>query len=276
MTRSRFVWFVVSFCALIALALARLVPYSRAARATDLGAASEAEAIRRALFKEIQPIRLANCELKRFGEPHDGGYLMCDNLLGAVRAGYSYGISGYDGWGCDISRKLGIGVHQYDCFNLTRPVCEGGLTNFHGECIAAHPKDEDGRRFDTLGNQIARNHDFGARLVVKMDVEGAEWDSFIHAPDDVLRRIDQLQVEFHGFDQVRYINAVRRLKQFFHVAHLHWNNYACVDDKPPFPAWAYEILFVNKRIAQPAPGAHLQLPHALDAPNNPIAPECPR
>ena len=60
---------------------------------------------RRALFDMLQPVALTNCELERFGEAHDGGYLMCGNLLGGVQSGYSYGISGYDKWGCDISTK---------------------------------------------------------------------------------------------------------------------------------------------------------------------------
>src|SRR5438067_13137387 len=59
--------------------------------------------VRRALFNELQPVRLANCELRRFGEANDGGYLLCGNLLHGVQSGYSYGISGYDGWGCQIS-----------------------------------------------------------------------------------------------------------------------------------------------------------------------------
>ena len=48
-----------------------------------------------------------------------------------MQSGYSYGISGYDGWGCEISRTLKVQVHQYDCFNLQEPVCRGGTTIFH-------------------------------------------------------------------------------------------------------------------------------------------------
>src|SRR5262245_42977493 len=58
---------------------------------------------RQMLFEEIQPVKLANCALERFGEANDGGYLLCGNLLGDARAAYSYGISGYDQWGCDVS-----------------------------------------------------------------------------------------------------------------------------------------------------------------------------
>ncbi len=44
---------------------------------------------RRALFEMLQPVAISNCQLERFGEPNDGGYLMCGNLLGAVQSGYS-------------------------------------------------------------------------------------------------------------------------------------------------------------------------------------------
>src|SRR5215218_507928 len=110
------------------------------------------------LFAEVQPVKLLNCELARYGEPNDGGYLACRNLLGGVRAAYSYGISGYDGWGCDISTELRVPVHQYDCFNTTRPSCPGGRPVFHAECVAgARSTDADGRLFDSLQSQFARN-----------------------------------------------------------------------------------------------------------------------
>jgi hypothetical protein len=230
--------------------------------------------LKRQLLREIQPVKLANCTLQRFGEAHDGGYLLCGNLLGSVRAGYSYGISGYDGWGCEVSRTLAVPVHQYDCFNLTVPQCQGGRMIFHGECIGTSTAVEDGRPFDTLERQVARNGDAGKRLVVKIDVEGAEWDSFIAAPDDVLQRIDQMAVEFHGFDEARFLVAIRRLKSLFHVAHLHFNNFSCGQGEPPFPAWAYEVLFVNKRIGVVDPSGRVVLPDPLDTPNRPETPDC--
>ena len=220
------------------------------------------------LFSVIQPVTLANCTLERFGEAHDGGYLLCSNLLGAAKSGYSYGISGYDKWGCDVSRKLNVVVHQYDCFNLTRPVCDGGQTVFHEECVGDTPKLEEGRLFDTIERQLIQNGDKDRHVVMKMDVEGAEWDSLMQTPDEVLSRIEQLSIEMHGTDYPRYLATVKKLKRFFYVANVHYNNFSCSPDVAPFPAWAYEVLFVNKRIAvldrarRPA-----GLVTGLDAPN---------
>jgi hypothetical protein len=108
---------------------------------------------------------------------------------------------------------------------------------------------------------------------MKIDVEGAEWDSFLLAPDNTLDQIDQLDVEFHHVDDAKYVDTMRRLKQHFDIAHVHYNNFSCDASMKPFPSWAFEVLLVNKRIAMtdgslapPAPG--------IDAANNPDGPDC--
>ncbi len=251
------------------------------------------EEVRRHLFAELRPVSLSNCQLERFGEAHDGGYLMCGNLLGAVKSAYSYGIAGYDKWGCDISTRLGVEVHEYDCFDPRRPSCAGGKLRFHDECVAGRRYVEDGRLFDTLSNQTARNGDGGRIAVMKIDVEGAEWDSFLQTPEAVLDRMDQIAVEFHGTNR-RALAVVRMLKKRFYVAHLHFNNAGtgalkCGSGFEPFPAGAYEVLLVNRRIGKAASrfGPFLAglrtvlalepppLPSSpLDAPNFPNLPDC--
>lgn len=231
--------------------------------------------LRQSLFAELQPVALTNCDIKRFGEVNDGGYLLCGNLLNDVQSGYSYGISGYDGWGCQVSRERKIKVHQYDCFNLNEPRCPGGATIFHAECVAGkRSTDEAGRVFDTPENQIAKNGDAGRHLIVKMDVEGAEWETFLNTPDAVLDQIDQLAVEFHGANRQRFLDAVTRLKRFFYIANLHFNNYSCSTELPPFPAWAYEVLLVNKRLGIPDVSGRRPAASLLNAPNNPAVEDC--
>lgn len=271
MTALRGVW-AGAACVAIAVIVEVIVVVRRPPTFED-APRSRAETIRAELFSEIQPVRITNCELRRFGEAHDGGYPLCLNLLDHVKAGYSYGISGYDGWGCDVSRRLHIRVHQYDCFDLREPSCPGGDTVFHGECIGTARATQEGRPFDTLANQFARNGTAAMPLVMKIDVEGAEWDAFLLAPDSALSHIDQLDVEFHHVDDSKYVETVRRLKQFFYIAHLHYNNFSCDRSLAPFPSWAFEVLFVSKRIAKtdgsPAPPAT-----GVDAPNNVSAADC--
>jgi hypothetical protein len=222
-----------------------------ASRREALAAAEEERrtvGIREALFNEVQPVPLNNCTFKRFGEAHDGGYLLCSNLLQGVKAGYSYGISGYDGWGCDVSTRQKVPVHQYDCFNTTVPVCKTGRTIFHPECVGGVARTEDGRPFDTVIGQFEKNGDAAHHVVMKMDIEGAEWESLPALTDEALQRIDQLVIELHGVKEQKFVDVVKRLKQFFYVAHFHGNNMSCDAGLEPFGGWAYEVLFVNMKL----------------------------
>jgi hypothetical protein len=228
----------------------------------------------RTLFGMLQPVALSNCDLERFGEAQDGGYLMCGNLLRQVQSAYSYGIGGYDKWGCDISSTLNVRLHQYDCFNTTQPACPGGDTVFHAECVDGITRTEEGRFFDTITNQFTKNGDGAKRIAMKIDVEGAEWESFLSAPDGVFDQIDQMAVEFHWVQDEKYPAVVQRLKEFFHIAHIHFNNHTCAKGLEPFPAWAYEVLFVSKRLGVVDPSRAAGGLHPLDAPNNPSFADC--
>ncbi len=67
--------------------------------------------------------------------------------------------------------------------------------------------------------------------------------------------------------------TVRRLKQFFEVAHLHFDNASCMDGLP-FPTWAFEVLFVSKRLTIIDSSRKAGGRHPLDAPNNPAFADC--
>jgi hypothetical protein len=226
------------------------------------------------LFEALTPVTLANCELARYGDAHDGGYLMCRNLVAPAKAAYSYGIDGRDEWGCEVSRALSIPLHQYDCFNTTIPPCPGVDAFFNAVCVGPRSETIEGRPFDTIAGHIASNGDKGKALLMKVDVEGSEWASFLATPDDVFRNVDQLVVEFHGIERPRFVDVVDRLKQFFYVANVHINNYSCTPWMPPFPGDVFEVLLVNKRIAQLATAPKSTRHHALDSPNAPSMPDC--
>jgi hypothetical protein len=234
-----------------------------------------ARQLRQQLLVELQPVTLENCTLRRFGGPNDGGYLMCHNLMGRVESAYSYGIGPADDWGCDISQRYGLTVHQYDCFIPPSVTCPNGRAVFHDECIGPRRETIDSRLFDTLTGQITKNGDAGKTLVMKIDVEGAELASLMATSDRVLDRIDQLAMEIHGTNRY-FLAMVRKLKRTFHLVHLHFNNQACtVLRAGPLPALAYQVLFVNKRIGIRDPKAPPPtLPNPLDAPDYAQGADC--
>src|SRR5262245_38392349 len=229
------------------------------------------------LFAELQPVQLKNCEMKRYGLGRDEGYLLCDNLLKTIRVVYSYGIAGRDGLGCELSTKLKVPVHQYDCFDLTRPVCETGNALFHEECVGAvMERDGASRLFDTIENQITKNNDAGKTLLLKMDVEGAEWESLAATSDEALQNVDQIAIEFHKRpDKLKYVDLIEKLKKTFYIAHIHFNNNTCTKGlDTPFPSWAFQVLMVNKKVGILDEGRKPVLPNPLDEKDNPEFPDC--
>src|SRR5438094_9566800 len=110
--------------------------------------------LREAILAELQPVALKNCTLKRFGSANDGGYLMCENLIEPLDAAYSYGVGRNDDWGCELSRRYRVPVHQYDCFDPARPTCSGGTFVFRNECVGARPGHRESRIIVTFYNMI--------------------------------------------------------------------------------------------------------------------------
>src|SRR2546430_8367318 len=161
----RITFVIIAFTAAIAIVIGSLA-YAAAGRK-----------LREAILAELQPVALKNCTLKRFGSANDGGYLMCENLIEPLDAAYSYGVGINDDWGCEVSRRYHVPVYEYDCFDPAHPICNGGTLVFHNECVGDRSGYRDSRFFDTLENQIRKNGDTNRRPIIKMDIEGAEWDS---------------------------------------------------------------------------------------------------
>src|SRR3982750_3684989 len=127
----------------------------------DLAHHAAGRKLRETILAELQPVILKNCTLKRFGSANDGGYLMCENLIGPLDTAYSYGVGANDDWGCEVSRRYHVPVHEYDCFDPARPSCDGGRFVFHNECVGNRAGNRESHFFDTLENQISKNGDTG-------------------------------------------------------------------------------------------------------------------
>lgn len=266
MVRHRSIRFIVAFVALAlaAVIVAHLVRESHKARA-----------LREAIRAELQPVALKNCTLKRFGSANDGGYLMCENLIEPIDAAYSYGVGPNDDWGCDVSRRYGVPVHQYDCFDPARPACDGGALVFHDECVGDGSASKDSRSFDTLENQIRNNGQTAQRVIIKMDIEGAEWDALLATPDELLALIPQIATEMHGHDDPKIVEVLRKLNRHFYLVNVHFNNWDCSPKFAPLPAWAYQTLWVNKRIGVLDPSVAAPAPMSpLNAPDSTTRPDC--
>ena len=182
-------------------------------------------------------MKLTNCTFERIGDAHDGGYVMCGNLLSRGKSAYSYGVANTDDWGCQCRAGSTSRFTSTDCFDTRPPACPGGTAGVSRR--SASDRRSSPRRAGCLTRveaQIAKNGDRGKRLIMKMDVEGAEWTSLLATPDAVLSQIDQLSIEFHRVNDPKTLELIRKLKETFYVANIHFNNAACDTRVAPFPA----------------------------------------
>jgi hypothetical protein len=133
----------------------------------------------------------------------------------------------------------------------------------------------------TIDRLIAR---FGVPAFIKIDVEGAEWDSLLDTPDAVLDQIDQIPMELHlphspflraAVVNERHLQVIKKLKQKFFVVNLHFNNASCTRFSAPLPALAFQVLLVNKRVGVLDQAAPTPAPmSALNAPDLRGQPDC--
>ena len=83
-----------------------------------------------------------------------------------------------------------------------------------------------------------------------------------------------MQLALNLIDQ-RIVDVLRKLKRNFYLVNLHFNNWSCTPKAAPLPAWAYQVLWVNKRIGVLDPAVPIPAPMSpLNAPDSPTWPDC--
>ncbi len=106
------------------------------------------------------------------------------------------------------------------------------------------------------------------RTIVKIDIEGGEWDLLRNKQDvDLLSDVPVLIMELHDTRRTEFLQLVAFLKEYFWIAHLHGNTSdRCTESGMPL---YLEMTFVNKRFS-PKSGIRTRLPiDGLDFPVRP-------
>jgi len=146
-----------------------------------------------------------------------------------------------------------------------------------------------------LENCIHFNKDEGKNLLLKMDVEGAEWESLYTCDEEVLRSFDMICLEMHEMQrlydgevkciqnlnrvsplerheaQIRY-EVMKKLSDNFYMFHAHANNGFPIQDVGEYKVSPIaEVSFVRKDLVEATPVDWVYTCH--DATNNHNLPE---
>ncbi len=225
------------------------------------------------LLSVIRPLTPVGLSKIRIGNQHgDGGYVMVadwEDVVGAV----SIGIGGDVSWDLAIAER-GIDVYQYDHTVASAPISHPRF-HFHSIGLGNGSADSMLRSLEQIVADIPLDGD----LILKMDVEGAEWEALPTTPSRVIKRFSQIVIEVHRplagatANRLHNLRVLKRLRRTHEVVHVHANNCAAVEsfEGIRIPS-VLEISYLRKtrtsfRVAPET------LPTAEDVPNDPSRPE---
>ncbi len=176
-------------------------------------------------IKELLQVQKAiDYELIRVGKNHDGGYIMLNDFRHDYIA-YSFGIGweiSWDRWIADC----GINVYCYD-HTIERLPQNYHRLNFNKVGISG--SDDIKENLLSLPTILYRNgHMHNKNLILKMDVEGSEWEFINSISSDVLKQFLQISFELHDLTDInnskKVISALEKLNETHQVVWIHANN----------------------------------------------------
>jgi hypothetical protein len=202
----------------------------------------------------------------------DGGYIVPDVLLDAISVIYNYGI------GDDASFELDFltlypdkVVRSFDHTIQTHPSPAPGIV-FYKEGLSSGVT----KNTSTFENHLIKCGDENKLVLLKLDVEGAEYDYIKSADINVLRKsVGGIILELHWLDD-NLDDALRilgKLRQHFKCVHWHNNNWGSIFSEGSlfFPT-VVELTMVNSEKFDLNPSQN-ELPRDNDVPCRPEMPE---
>lgn len=210
----------------------------------------------------------------RLGKEYDGGYVLLDDFAEDMRV-YSFGIANDVSFEKELADKgLQIFMHDHTIMQLPEP-----HTNFHFNKMGISHIDEPENHKLSMRTLLKNNGDLGnQRLILKMDVEGAEWDFIVNTSEEILNQFLQITFELHRLTdsnkEEKILAGLNKLNKTHQVVWIHANNFGHIEKAEEgleIPAYI-EITYLNKSVYQTKSG-NCHFPLDIDMPDDPTIEE---
>lgn len=158
----------------------------------------------------------------RLGREHDGGYILVDDFHESNGIVYSLGIADDISFDKDLANR-GYEVYMYDN-SIECPPEEHGLFHFFKYGIGC------GANLHTLDDiLIENNHLTNKNMILKMDIEGFEYETIYDIDEVNLQRFSQIIIEFHdiiSYNNLLIFPVLEKLNKYFQCVHIHGQDVA--------------------------------------------------
>ncbi|MCB8883257.1 FkbM family methyltransferase [Acidisoma cellulosilytica] len=214
----------------------------------------------------------------RIGGAGDGGYVLVDRLRPGQPV-MSFGIGPSVSFDLDLAQR-GHPVLLFDHTIARLPEEHAGFIWFaEGVAGAADPA----QKLHTLADHMAKLPPGADAPILKMDIEGAEWDVLTETSILLMRRFEQIVLELHNLtmlDDTRFRGlawrALASLSSAFTLCHVHANNFGKIENVSGFPVpETLEVTYIRSDLVQAAPSftyypTPLDTGNCLDWPDLPL------
>ncbi|WP_161633545.1 FkbM family methyltransferase [Mesorhizobium erdmanii] len=212
----------------------------------------------------------------RVGCKSDGGYVILDDL-DPIEIVYSFGIGNQVSFDIEMA-GMGKNIFMFDHTVDGPPL---GHPNFHFQKHGLAADNREAASLYTLAYQLNRlGHEGRTDLLLKIDIEGAEFEVFSAMPQAVLRQFRQITMELHWLDRLSdptyrtgFVAALSKINDEFTLFHVHSNNnepLGIVDGYVVAPVM--ELSYVRSDLIERAPSTTVY-PTEFDFPNWPPRPD---
>jgi hypothetical protein len=227
----------------------------------------------RKLLRHLTPMHTPQIRIERWGTRHDGGYAVPADLMKRANVLLTGGVAHDVLFEVEASQKVpGLKIGLFDHTIKAPPDHTPPTAKFHQ--LGLGPKDGGWLVNLETAKQLS-GFEPGDKLVVKLDIENAEWSLIEHTPESFWKDVSILIIEFHSLANRKawrmYNRVLEKLQKNLVPIHMHANNWARIADKVGirYPE-VLEMTYVNRK-ELPADFIPRAWPHssptAIDQPN---------
>jgi hypothetical protein len=168
----------------------------------------------------VKPLRIHSELVQRVGSHNDGGYVVLNDFTEGDFL-LSMGVANDVNFELELSKSIS-GVHLYDDSIDAIPAIVPN-NKFYKERIGANGCTSIADAIERIPTHFD--------LILKMDIEGSEWEALDRLEIEVLNKFRQVVVEFHWFENLvkdqeysRILNVLSKLSTTHFVLNAHPNN----------------------------------------------------
>ena len=179
-------------------------------------------------WRYLSPKDVAGMEFVRIGRTGDGGYVMLNDLADC-RRGISIGVGKELSWDLEIANKgINLALYDHTIDNLVTQHEHIHFRRFGARATgASEPNKMSLPEMITAEGLNAEPH-----MLLKIDIEGDEWNILEGISAGLMTKFSQVLVEFHGMSDfslhdkhLKRMYVLKALAATHQCVHLHANNW---------------------------------------------------